>query len=49
MEVIRKEGVTALMKGSVMFSNKRVADWSSRYLFAETIEFALLSRHPEVN
>ena len=46
MNVIRKEGVMALMKGSVMFSGKRVADWSTRYLFAEGFESLFLSRHP---
>jgi Mitochondrial carrier protein len=46
MNVIRKEGVSALMKGSIMFSGKRVADWSTRYLFAEYFEHLLLGRHP---
>jgi len=40
--VVRKEGVAALMKGSLMFSMKRVADWSTRYMFAEGIEAGLL-------
>ncbi|KAH9253563.1 hypothetical protein BASA81_008399 [Batrachochytrium salamandrivorans] len=47
MSLIRKEGPAALMKGSVMFSVKRVADWSTRYMFAEGIEYALHSRHPD--
>jgi len=29
MNVVRKEGVAALMKGSIMFSGKRVLDWST--------------------
>jgi hypothetical protein len=45
MQIINKEGPTALMKGAVMFSGKRVADWSSRYLFAEGIEYYFQSRH----
>ncbi len=39
MNVIRKEGPMALMKGSIVFSGKRVADWSTRYMFAEGIEY----------
>lgn len=39
MNVIRKEGPLALMKGSIVFSGKRVADWSTRYMFAEGIEY----------
>ena len=34
LNVIRREGGTALMKGSLVFSAKRVADWSTRYFFA---------------
>ena len=33
--VIMNEGITSLMKGSGVFSFKRVMDWSSRYLFSE--------------
>jgi hypothetical protein len=44
MNVVRNEGVSALMKGSIMFSGKRVADWSTRYMFAEGIEHEMLSR-----
>lgn len=36
--MIRGEGVAALMKGSITFSLKRVADWSSRFLFAVMAE-----------
>jgi hypothetical protein len=46
MNVIGREGVMALMKGSIMFSGKRVADWSTRYLFAEGFEHLFLGRHP---
>lgn len=46
MSLIRKEGPAALMKGSMMFSVKRVADWSTRYMFAEAFEYGLQSRHP---
>jgi hypothetical protein len=47
MNVIRREGVLALMKGSMMFSAKRVADWSTRYMFAEGFEHMVLARHPD--
>ena len=46
MNVIRKEGIMALMKGSIMFSGKRVADWSTRYLFAEWFEHLIQNTHP---
>lgn len=46
MNVIRNEGVPALMKGSIMFSTKRVFDWSTRFLFAEWFEYLIQSRHP---
>ena len=38
MNVIRLEGVSALMKGSIVFSGKRVLDWSTRYMFSEIVE-----------
>ena len=38
--VVREEGALALMKGSVLFSGKRVADWTTRYLFATLWEEA---------
>ncbi|RQM26800.1 hypothetical protein B5M09_000735 [Aphanomyces astaci] len=38
MNVIRNEGVPALMKGSMVFSLKRVADWSTRYFFCVVSE-----------
>lgn len=38
MKVIRDEGVAALMKGSVVFSMKRVADWSTRFFFSVGVE-----------
>lgn len=36
VEVVKREGVAVLMKGSLVFTLKRVADWSTRYFFAET-------------
>ena len=33
--MIREEGMSALMKGSIVFSSKRVADWTTRFFFAE--------------
>ena len=41
MRVIRHEGPRALMKGSLVFSAKRVADWSSRYFFSSMVELYL--------
>lgn len=41
VRVIRTEGLPALMKGSGVFSAKRVFDWSSRYYFSELVENAL--------
>ncbi|KAI9912844.1 hypothetical protein PsorP6_005785 [Peronosclerospora sorghi] len=38
VKVIRAEGVTALMRGSGMFSLKRVADWSTRFFFSVQAE-----------
>jgi hypothetical protein len=46
LNVVRKEGVAALMKGSIMFSGKRVLDWSTRYMFAEGFERGFQSTHP---
>jgi hypothetical protein len=37
MQVVRQEGMGALMKGSLIFSTKRVADWTTRFLFAELV------------
>mmetsp|Transcript_25039 Transcript_25039/g.52052 ORF Transcript_25039/g.52052 Transcript_25039/m.52052 type:complete len:269 (-) Transcript_25039:389-1195(-) len=41
--VVRTEGVHSLMKGSGVFSTKRVFDWSTRYFFADWFE-AVFSR-----
>ena len=41
LAVIKKEGASALMKGSMLFSAKRVADWSTRYFFAIHAEHRL--------
>lgn len=48
MNVIQKEGLKALMKGSIVFSMKRVADWSTRFMFSEMIEHGLYRRHLHV-
>jgi len=37
MTIIRNEGVSALMKGSIVFSSKRVLDWTTRFFFAELV------------
>jgi hypothetical protein len=44
MNVIRKEGFPALMKGSFVFSMKRVADWSTRYFFCVVSEDILFDK-----
>lgn len=36
-QVIRNEGPQALMKGSLLFSTKRMADWTTRFFFAEVV------------
>lgn len=36
--LIRSEGVSALMKGAGMFSLKRAADWTTRYMFVVMVE-----------
>jgi len=43
MRVIQNEGVSALFKGSLLFSSKRVADWSTRFLFAELCTDGLMT------
>lgn len=37
LSVVKNEGLAALMKGSMLFSTKRVADWTSRFFFAEVV------------
>ena len=44
MEVIKTEGVSALMKGSAVFATKRVADWGTRFLFSTLVEDLLFKR-----
>lgn len=44
MKVINNEGVLALMKGSGVFSLKRVGDWVTRYYFATEIENFMFRR-----
>jgi hypothetical protein len=44
VRVVRTEGVLGLFKGSMIFSGKRMADWSSRFLFAELCSDALKRR-----
>ena len=36
--VIKKEGVRALMKGSLVLATKRVFDWTSRFFFVVVVE-----------
>lgn len=43
IDVVREEGLLALMKGSNIFALKRVFDWSTRYFFADAIEAFMVS------
>jgi len=44
LRVAQAEGARSLMKGSVVFSAKRVADWMSRYYFAGIAGGAMFGR-----
>ena len=44
MKVIQNERIGALMKGSAVFSMKRVADWSTRFFFSVMCEEYLYKR-----
>jgi hypothetical protein len=37
-DVVKQEGIGALMKGANVFATKRVFDWASRYYFADLFE-----------
>jgi hypothetical protein len=43
--VIKQEGPFGLMKGSFTFSMKRVADWTTRFFFAEVVSDALKKQY----
>jgi len=38
LDVVRSEGILALLKGSNVFALKRVLDWSTRYYFSDRFE-----------
>eukprot|EP00455_Lapot_gusevi_P030519 TRINITY_DN3285_c0_g1_i1.p1 TRINITY_DN3285_c0_g1~~TRINITY_DN3285_c0_g1_i1.p1 ORF type:complete len:308 (-),score=115.95 TRINITY_DN3285_c0_g1_i1:173-1096(-) len=40
VNVLQKEGIAGVMKGSMWFSGKRVADWTTRFMFVELVERA---------
>ena len=42
MDVVKDEGVLALMKGSNIFALKRVFDWSTRFFFSDMFESMML-------
>lgn len=44
VELIQREGVSVLMKGAGTFTIKRVADWTTRYFFAEQVTLAVKSQ-----
>ena len=39
VDLVHREGVSALMKGAALFSSKRVADWTTRFYFAESVAY----------
>lgn len=41
VDLIQREGVMVLMKGAGTFTTKRVADWTTRYFFAEKVTEAV--------
>lgn len=41
-EVVRREGIMALMKGANIFAVKRVFDWSTRFYFSDLFERMML-------
>ena len=43
-DVVRDEGMLALMKGSGVFATKRVFDWSTRYFFSDLFERLILGQ-----
>ena len=44
-DVVKKEGIGALMKGANVFATKRVFDWASRYYFADLFEDLFVQLH----
>ena len=42
-QLIQREGLSSIMKGSLMFSSKRIADWTSRFLFVVLTEHGIRS------
>ena len=42
LEVVKNEGLLALMKGADVFSLKRVFDWSTRYYFSDFFKAAMV-------
>lgn len=46
VSLVTTQGLGGLMRGSLLFSFKRVIDWISRYFFTGELEQALLFRHP---
>lgn len=48
-DVVKNEGLLALMKGSNIFALKRVFDWSTRYFFSDMFESMMLNAGYGVN
>jgi hypothetical protein len=48
-DVVKNEGLLALMKGSNIFAMKRVFDWSTRYFFSDMFESMMLNAGYGVN
>lgn len=43
-DIVKTEGVGALMKGANVFATKRVFDWASRYYFSDLFESLVVQR-----
>lgn len=48
-DVVKNEGLSALMKGSGIFATKRVFDWSTRYFFSDFFESMMIQYGCGVN
>ena len=48
-EVVRNEGILALMKGADIFALKRVFDWATRYYFLDVFQTIMLKSGAGIN
>ncbi len=49
LDVVKNEGILALMKGADVFALKRVFDWSTRYYFSDLFELMMLKYGAGIN